>query len=88
MQADTRDHARREQRDDDTGPRSKNLWIGGLGPDVFEEDMREKFRPYGRIEHIKLLPEKKCGFVNFDNVDSAMRYLFFHPSRIARFVPR
>jgi RNA recognition motif-containing protein len=71
--ADTRDHTRREQRDDDTGPRSKNLWIGGLGPDVFEEDMREKFRPYGRIEHIKLLPEKKCGFVNFDNVDSAMR---------------
>ncbi len=56
---------------EDTGPRSKNLWIGNVSGDVTEDMIRERFAAYGRIESIKLLPAKNCAFVNFDNVESA-----------------
>ena len=35
-------------------------------------DIRALFSSFGPIEHIKLLPDKNCAFVNYEGVDHAV----------------
>lgn len=52
---------------------SRSLWIGNLDTTVTKETLLTVFSPYGAIESLRLLPEKECGFVNFLDINDAVR---------------
>ncbi|KAF8285324.1 hypothetical protein DL93DRAFT_2069443 [Clavulina sp. PMI_390] len=52
---------------------SRSLWIGNLDSGVSGEDLARAFAPYGAIESFRLLPEKECGFINFVDIQDAIR---------------
>jgi len=52
---------------------SRSLWIGNLDTSVTKETLLTIFSPYGAIESLRLLPEKECGFVNFLDINDAVR---------------
>lgn len=52
---------------------TRSLWIGNLGPSTTGQELMQAFASYGAIESLRLLPEKECGFVNFVDIDDAMR---------------
>lgn len=39
--------------------------MGGLDPNVSEEDLRQTFSQYGEISSVKIPIGKQCGFVQF-----------------------
>ena len=39
--------------------------MGGLDPNVSEEDLRQTFSQYGEISSVKIPVGKQCGFVQF-----------------------
>jgi RNA recognition motif-containing protein len=43
-----------------------------MSPDVTEDQIREAFENFGRIEKIRLLREKNCAFVNFYTQENAV----------------
>ena len=52
---------------------SRSLWIGNLDSTASKEILLTVFSPYGAIESLRLLPEKECGFVNFLDINDAVR---------------
>ena len=52
---------------------SRSLWLGNVDPTVTEEEIRAAFQSFGPIENIRLLPAKECAFVNFFELESAIR---------------
>ncbi|PWN50480.1 hypothetical protein IE53DRAFT_368869 [Violaceomyces palustris] len=52
---------------------SRSLWIGGLDAATTAQELMHVFAPYGAIESLRLLPEKECGFVNFVDVQDAIK---------------
>jgi protein JSN1 len=52
---------------------SRSLWIGNLDATATKETLLTVFSPYGAIESLRLLPEKECGFVNFLDINDAIR---------------
>ena len=50
---------------------SKTNWIGNVGPDVTEDDIRTLFSNYGTVMQVRLLPQSKCAFVNFSSIEEA-----------------
>lgn len=52
---------------------SRSLWLGNVDPTVTEQEIRVAFEPFGHIENIRLLPAKECAFVNYLEMDSAVR---------------
>lgn len=47
------------------------LWVGNLGRDVREADLRALFAPYGTVEGVRVLGRKRCGFVTYGDVAGA-----------------
>ena len=43
------------------------IFVGGLDPNVTEEDLRQPFSQYGEIVSVKIPFGKGCGFVQFGN---------------------
>lgn len=52
---------------------SRSLWLGNVDPTITEEEIRATFEPFGMIENIRLLPAKECAFVNFYDLESAIK---------------
>ena len=58
---------------------NSNLFVGNFSWNLWEEDMRELFTPYGEIEEVKLIVDrmtgrsKGFGFVKFVNEEDAAR---------------
>jgi RNA recognition motif-containing protein len=52
---------------------TRSIFIGNLDPTVTDVDLKILFKPHGRIESIRLLPNKECAFVNFITVEEAMK---------------
>ena len=52
---------------------SRSLWLGNVDPTVTEEEIRLAFQPFGLIENVRLLPAKECAFVNYFDLESAIR---------------
>ncbi|KAG2323897.1 hypothetical protein Bca52824_006625 [Brassica carinata] len=48
-----------------------SIFVGGLDPDVTEEDLRQPFTQFGEVVSVKIPVGKGCGFVQFDNRKSA-----------------
>jgi len=53
-------------------PPCRNLWLGNIAPEVNEEQIRQSFAQFGKIEKIRILPQKGCAFVNFATLDAAI----------------
>ena len=49
----------------------KVLYVRNLKADVSEEQLKEKFEPYGKIERVKKI--KDYGFVHFEDRDNAVK---------------
>ncbi|KAL4283497.1 hypothetical protein GQ457_16G014390 [Hibiscus cannabinus] len=47
------------------------IFVGGLDPNVTEEDLRQPFSQYGELVSVKIPVGKGCGFVRFANRDNA-----------------
>ncbi|XP_057469323.1 polyadenylate-binding protein RBP47-like [Actinidia eriantha] len=47
------------------------IFVGGLGPKVTDEDLRQPFSEYGEIVSVKIPVGRGCGFVQFANRSSA-----------------
>lgn len=41
------------------------MFVGGLDPNVSEDDLRQTFSQYGEIASVKIPVGKQCGFVQF-----------------------
>ena len=41
------------------------VFVGGLDPDVNEDDLKEAFSRYGEVASVKIPVGKQCGFVLF-----------------------
>ena len=46
-------------------PSVTTLYVGGLPDDAGEEDLRDRFYAYGEIESIRVIGDKRCGFVKY-----------------------
>ena len=49
----------------------KVLYVRNLKSDVTEEQLKEKFEPYGKIERVKKI--KDYGFIHFEDRDDAVK---------------
>ncbi|XAR61854.1 hypothetical protein NMG60_11016388 [Bertholletia excelsa] len=47
------------------------IFVGGLDPNVTDEDLRQPFSQYGEIVSVKIPVGKGCGFVQFANRNNA-----------------
>ncbi|KAH1057842.1 hypothetical protein J1N35_035907 [Gossypium stocksii] len=47
------------------------IFVGGLDPNVTEEDLRQPFSQYGELVSVKIPVGKGCGFVRFANRNNA-----------------
>ena len=41
-------------------PPARTLWVGNVQPEIQEEALRELFQPYGRIIHMRMMPDRVC----------------------------
>ncbi|KAL8902277.1 MAG: hypothetical protein Q9207_004795 [Kuettlingeria erythrocarpa] len=53
------------------GP-TRALWLGNIPASTTVSSLQAIFLPYGKIESTRVLIHKNCGFVNFENVESAI----------------
>ncbi|MCJ1307386.1 hypothetical protein MMC25_001032 [Agyrium rufum] len=54
------------------GP-TRALWLGSIPTSTTVSSLEAIFSRYGRIESVRVLVHKNCGFINFDDTESAMR---------------
>ena len=52
---------------------SRNVYLGNLGEDVSEEELREDLGKFGPIDTIKIVREKAIGFVHFLSIGNAIK---------------
>lgn len=45
---------------------SRTLWVGNIGPDVSEQELEQEFSQFGKLESIRILHDRFCAFVNFE----------------------
>ncbi|KAJ2716926.1 hypothetical protein H4R19_000325 [Coemansia spiralis] len=55
------------------GVPTRSLWVGNVDPRLTSQDLVELFGKYGRVESLRLLPDKECAFVNFLRIEDAVR---------------
>lgn len=60
-----------EEPDDETMSKVKVLYVRNLKSDISEEQIKEAFEPYGKIEKVKKI--KDYGFIHFEERDSAVK---------------
>ncbi|KAL8896843.1 MAG: hypothetical protein Q9192_002881 [Flavoplaca navasiana] len=51
---------------------TRALWLGNIPASTTVTSLQAIFQPYGKIESTRVLIHKNCGFVNFENVESAI----------------
>lgn len=55
----------------DTDTSNTTVFVGGLDPDVSDEELRQTFSQFGEVVTVKIPVGKGCGFVQFSNRSSA-----------------
>jgi protein JSN1 len=55
----------------ETGP-TRSLWLGNIPSSTTISSLNAIFNPYGPIESTRVLTHKNCGFVNFENLETAI----------------
>lgn len=52
---------------------TRSLWVGNIDNSITIDLLTQVFSIFGPIESVRLLVEKECGFVNFFQVEDAIR---------------
>lgn len=52
---------------------TRALWLGNIPPSTTVSSLNVIFGHFGSIESTRVLTHKSCGFVNFENLDSAVQ---------------
>jgi pre-mRNA-splicing factor RBM22/SLT11 len=47
------------------------LFIGGVTPEISEEDLKDSFYPYGEVKAVRKIESRKCAFVTYTTRDAA-----------------
>ncbi|KAG7672014.1 hypothetical protein Ndes2526B_g07031 [Nannochloris sp. 'desiccata'] len=47
------------------------LFIGGVVPEISEEDLKDSFYPYGEVKAVRKIETRKCAFVTYTTRDAA-----------------
>ena len=47
------------------------VFVGNLDPNVTEDQLKEHFSHHGAIVHIKIPPNRGCGFIRFETHEAA-----------------
>lgn len=47
------------------------LFIGGVTPEISEEDLKDSFYPYGEVKAVRKIETRKCAFVTYTTRDAA-----------------
>ncbi|CAO3597642.1 unnamed protein product [Absidia cylindrospora] len=55
------------------GGATRNIYLGSVETPIPVEQLQRDFSRFGEVEVIKVKPEKKCCFINFTNINSAMK---------------
>ncbi|KAJ2776982.1 hypothetical protein GGI15_004662 [Coemansia interrupta] len=75
--AHSRQHSGELGGDDDGdgggGVPTRSLWVGNVDPALSSQDLVAIFGKYGRVESLRLLPDKECAFVNFMRTEDAVQ---------------
>ena len=60
---------------DDHGPDgpTRALWLGSIPTSTTSSSLQAIFGAFGKIESARVLVQKNCGFVNFEEIDSAIK---------------
>lgn len=58
---------------DDEAQASRSLWIGNIPVSITTSSLDPVFSRFGRLESTRVLTHKNCGFVNFENIEDAVR---------------
>ncbi|KAJ2303345.1 hypothetical protein IWW52_005581, partial [Coemansia sp. RSA 2704] len=66
-------HTRTHSAELDDSVPTRSLWVGNVDPGLSSQDLVALFGKYGRVESLRLLPDKECAFVNFLRVEDAVR---------------
>ncbi|KAL8166955.1 hypothetical protein V2J09_008454 [Rumex salicifolius] len=56
-------------------PTNTTIFVGGLDPNVSDEQLRQIFSQFGELVHVKIPAGKRCGFVQFSDRASAEQSL-------------
>lgn len=51
----------------ESDPTNTTIFVGGLDPNVTDDQLRQVFSQYGELVHVKIPVGKRCGFVQFAN---------------------
>lgn len=49
------------------------LFVGGVTSEMTSEELTDKMSPYGKVLKVDLLPKNSCGFVRFNQRESAVK---------------
>lgn len=49
----------------ESDPTNTTIFVGGLDPNVSDENLRQVFSQFGELVHVKIPMGKRCGFVQF-----------------------
>ncbi|KAI8049937.1 hypothetical protein BDF22DRAFT_745809 [Syncephalis plumigaleata] len=52
---------------------TRSLWIGNLPAHVTSTDLMQIFSAYGAVESLRVLPDRDCAFINYQQVEDASR---------------
>jgi RNA recognition motif-containing protein len=52
---------------------SRNVYLGNLGEEVTEDELREELSKFGPIDTVKIVREKAIGFVHFLSIGNAIK---------------
>lgn len=52
---------------------TRSLWIGNIDPALSPGDLLAFFSPFGSIESLRVLPDKECAFINYVNLQDAIK---------------
>ncbi len=50
---------------------NRNLFVGNLGPNITEDELREQFSYFGRVRFIRVIKEKGIAFVRMVRSEDA-----------------
>ena len=51
----------------------RSIWVGGLAPGVSESEVRQLFGQFGMIREVRMLSMKNCCFINYVDMNDAVR---------------
>ena len=54
-------------------PTIMTLFVGGLTPEITEDDLRDAFYPYGELRSVRKVDARSCGFVTYTTREAAER---------------